>query len=571
MITRSVKTLHIAVMAPYLQGDYMGEIINHIRHICELKHYRFTAIRTDSFGDYNIGVGLDQYDGIIVIRNAVNPKLIERIQIRGIPLLAVAHDYFPLDVPMITCDNSAGMDLAFDYLRHRGHDNLLFVGDITQYDLRKRYEHFVERMREAGLTCGTEQIICAQDTIFSGGLTAGSEFVQRDVKATGIICGAGHTALGFIRQLQLSGLDYPGNLEIVAFDAVNLMRVMNPELPYIDQNLDVLASRSITTLEGMIHSSTLPTRNITIAPTLCDPATTGGNQQNLPASQAALGNADYTVAVLNNSFEMTQNIVETRLDKIMSIAPLFSQFMHYGVLSCMVRDRQQRPHLHVHKIFELTDTTVIRGSHRAYTCPSDSFPPPAIREKFADNFDTCVHFPIYSGESLWGVLTFYGRQSTAHTLSSFASFTGFIDNITYSYGKLLEASEYQQQLKKTAQSAPHINRMANATSTLPSFEWDLEKGSVHWSDIALELLGFTTELEKNIYRKMEIFDRVHPDDEHKLRRELTASLSNLGAMTTAARLKNAEGDYRYYSLQGEILHEEDSRAVRYRCCLSLVN
>lgn len=570
MFHRKDKATHIAVIAPFLQGDYMGEILNQIRHICELKHYRFTAIRTNGFGEYNLGVALENYDGVIVIRNAANPKLIEKIQNRGIPVLAVAHDYFPLDVPVIACDNAAGTELAYKYLRAKGHKELLFVGDITQYDLRKRYEHFVELMRADNLPCGTEQIICAPDTLFAGGQSAGTEFIQRMSRATGVICGAGYTALGFIKQVQDSGVRCPGDIDVIAFDSISLMKVFNPELAFIDQNLDVLANRSVTTLESMIHSSTLPTRAITIAPTLCE-VQVDENFCELATAKASLNNTHYTNALINNSFEMTQDIVDTRLDKIMSVAPLFSQFMDYGLLSCLVYDRHRRAHLHVHKIFEHTETTIIGGSNRNYTCPPENFPPKAIRDKFTNFCDTCVHFPIITHGELWGVLSFYGKQSKAHSVSSFTSFTGFIDNVTFGYSKVLEIAELSEQLKKSEAEAPHINRVSSTHSTLPSFEWDLEKGSVHWSDIALELLGFTTELEKNIYRKMEIFDRVHPEDEHKLRKELTASLSKLGTMTTAARLKNAEGDYRYYSLQGEILHEEDSRAVRYRCCLSLIN
>ncbi|ACR13459.1 substrate-binding domain-containing protein [Teredinibacter turnerae] len=570
MLDNAGRKLHIAVFAPYLQGDYMGEIINQLRDSCNLKHYRFSAVRTNGFGEFNLGLGLDQYDGIIVIRNAVSPKLIERIQNRGIPLLAVAHDYFPLDVPIVTSDNDAGTELAFNYLRERGHSELLFVGDITQYDLRKRYERFVELCRDADLNCGTDHIICTPNAIFSGGLAAGREFLERTSRASGVICGAGHTAMGFVRKLHDAGIKCPGDIDVITFDAIQLMQAMTPGLPYVDQNLDVLALRCITTLEGMIHSSTLPTRVITIAPTIFD------NQGERETKESAQAQTDLyqlaqTGAVLHNSLEITQDIVATRLDKIMTVAPLFDQFMEFGVLSCLVHDGQRRAHLHVHKIFTLTDVSVIRSNQREYTCTPDSFPPPAIRDEFNGQHKVTIHFPVFSGDHIWGVLTFFADKTCDKDAISFVNFSSFIDNIVFSYGKVLEVLTLEQELKKNERKAPHINRGPMPIGNLPSFEWDLEKGSVQWSDIALELLGFTTELEKTIYRKMEIFDRVHPDDEHKLRKELTASLSNLGTLATAARLKTAEGDYRYYSLQGEILHEEDSRAVRYRCCLSLLN
>lgn len=546
----------------------MGEIINQIRHICETKHYQFSAIRTDGFGQYNLSIGLDMLDAVIVLRNAANPKLIEKIQNRSIPVVAIAHDYFPLDVPVITCDNALGAELAFDYLTQRGHRDLLYVGDITQYDLRKRYERFCELMRERGLACGNEQLICAPDTIFSGGLAAGAEYLQRHSRCTGIFCGAGHTAMGFIKKLEESSLQQSPNLDVVAFDSIRLMNVLTPALSYIDQNLDIIAQRCITTLEGMIHSNIIPTRAITIAPTLCtsENTTEGTGYQ----GQDVLTNTDYTSALLNNSFEMTRDIVNSRLDKIMGVAPLFSQFMNYGILSCIVQDKHGRQHLHAHKVFEPTETIVISGSDSDYICSPEHFPPRALRDRFSQNVDTWVHFPVIVNKNLWGILSIAGIREKAHNLGSFASFTSFIDNVTFAYSMVLENSDLREELKQSETEVPRIKHNATNTS-LPSFDWDLEKGSVLWSNLALELLGFTTELEKNIYRNMEIFDRVHPNDEMKLREELAASLSKLGSMTTAVRLKNAESEYRYYNLQGDVVSKENARAVMYRCCLSLIN
>ncbi|WP_045860424.1 substrate-binding domain-containing protein [Teredinibacter purpureus] len=581
MFRREKKPLHIGVITPYLQGDYMGEIIEHIRHNCELKHYRFSAIRTNGFGHYTLGIGLNSYSAIIVLRNAANPKLIEKIQNRGIPIIAIAHDYFPLDVPVLTCDNNLGAEQAFDYLQCKNHTDMLFIGDITQYDLRKRYERFCELLKEHQLPCGSAQLICAPNTVFSGGLTAGIEFLQQNSRCTGILCGAGYTAIGFIKKLEEFGFTFPGPIDVVAFDAIRMTNLLTPHLTYIDQNLDLLAKRSLTLLESIIHSSVTPPKTITISPSLYgnsvepnnDSSANAPNMHGRQHLHKFLDNTDYTGALLNNSFEITRDIVNSRLDNLMDIAPLFSQFLNFGVLSCITHDRKYRIHLSTHKIFERGQTLCIpgNGSDETYTCLPESFPPPAIRAAYALDGDTWVHFPIFCEDDLWGVLSLSGSRETAHHPSSFSSFTAFIDTITFSYSLLLENTELRQQLKQSIAKAPKVNRNSSSLHSLPSFEWDLEKGSVMWSDLALEMLGFTTELEKNIYRNMEIFDRVHPEDETRLRKELTTSLSNLGTMSAAVRLKNTDGEYHNYTLQGEILHREESRAISYRCCLSVIN
>lgn len=569
MFKQPHKIIHIGVIAPYLQGDYMGEIINHIRYICENQNYRFTAIRTDGFGQYSLGIGLDMLDGVIVLRNAASPKLIEKIQNRRIPVVAIAHDYFPLDVPVVTSNNSHGAELAFEYLTERGHTDLLFVGDITQYDLRKRYERFTELEKSHGLPHGNQQLICAANSIFTGGLAAGKEFLQRGSQCTGIFCGAGHTAMGFIKELTEFGAYEDSAIDVVCYDSIKMMHHLTPNLAYIDQNLDVIAQRAVATLNSMIHSSVLPTRAITVSPTLCNYKEDVGS--NTCFSVDTLDNADYDSSLLNNSFEITRDIVNSRLDKLMSIAPLFNQFMHFGVLSCIVYDRHGRQFLHTHKIFKAAETIVVSGSDKSYISPPEDFPPAAVRNEYnPEKADSWVHFPVMMDKNLWGILSIAGASDESQNPGNFTSFTGFLDNISFAYSMVLENSSLREELKHSVAEPPQTNRQP-APTNLPSFDWDLEKSALVWSNTALELLGFTTELEKNIYRSMEIFDRIHPEDESKLREILSQSFTKRAGMTTAVRLKTAEGEYRFYSIQGEVSREENDKVISYRCCLSLIN
>ncbi|WP_188151666.1 PAS domain-containing protein [Teredinibacter waterburyi] len=587
MFGHSNKRLHIAAITPFLQGDYMGEIINHIRRACALKGHMFTAIRSNSFGNYQLPVGFDRYDAIVLIRNAASPKLIEYAQAKGIAVIAVAHDYFPLDVPVVTCDNAQGVELAYDYLQTQGHKDLLYIGDITQYDLRKRYERFVELSKCARLSSKTAQLICTDNTVYSGGLAAANEYLAKHYTASGIIFGAGPTAMGFIKRMEESAPDQLEKLDIVAFDNIRLMRVLTPSTPFIDQNLDILGQRCVTLAESMAESNSLSASNCTIAPTLCLPNQAEqselaqevhtsfdrplfANDEQPPPYLKVLKNTDYTSALLNCGIDIAQAIVNSGLDELMSVVPLFSEFMEYGFLSRLSTNSDGEAQLQIKKIFEHGVTTTTSNNDVSMCCSPDLFPPVAATSKFTDEPDTAVHFPVFNGLKLWGLLSIYGKRNRTQHGASFTSFTSFMDTLTYGYSHKLEIAQLREQLQKTDTDVSHFGRGGN-DQELPCFEWDLEKGDVHWSDSSLELLGFTTELERHIYRKMEIFDRVHPDDEPRLRRELTSSLGQHKALVTNARLKSAEGDYRHLSLQGEILMKEDDRAVRYRCCLSMTN
>lgn len=81
---------HIAVFSPYLQGFYLGEIVDQIRQLCSINHYKFTAIRTDSLATFDIPLGVSHFTGVIILKNAISPALADRILTMGIPVVSIA-------------------------------------------------------------------------------------------------------------------------------------------------------------------------------------------------------------------------------------------------------------------------------------------------------------------------------------------------------------------------------------------------------------------------------------------------------------------------------------------------
>lgn len=439
------RRLRICVITPYLQGDYMGEIIENVRLLCESRDYLFSAIRTDSFGEFDLGLGLSDYDGVVVIRNAASPKLIEIIQSRKIPIVAIAHDYFPLSVPIVSCDNRLGMDLAFDYLLARGHEKLVFIGDVTQYDLRKRYERFCDLHAERGMNCIDEQFIPVSEALFSSGFAGGSEFLNLGRSYTGVICGAGYTAMGFVKRMEEAGVKIPRDIEVVGFDDMPLMRVLTPNLPRVDQNLNLLAEKAVSLLESMITEGDVSEQTVSIAPTLVEPGVRPDVSGETDPYRA--GQPEYARSLIHGNFELTHNIVRSELDHIMSIAPLFDQFMEVGCLTKLVRDKFDRTRLRHVKIFTHTASIPIAEDDEQYLFALETFPGRQFKQEYGRDKDTCVHFPVFCQRKLWGFVSMFGKSTKKDTYSSFTGFTGYIDTIVFNYSQTLEIENLRSDRK----------------------------------------------------------------------------------------------------------------------------
>lgn len=563
-----MSALHLCVIAPYLQGGYMGEIINHIRRTCATREYRFTLIRTNSLGEFSLNLGASEFDGVITIRNAASPKMVEYLQNRAIPVVAIAHDYFPLDVPIITSNNAKGMDLAFNYLVERGHKKITFIGDLSQYDLRKRFERFCELLDEHIFQLTDKSLICVDDTLFTGGREAAARFVKHVDQVDAVICGAGNTGMGFVKQLKAQGINLPEKLEVISFDDVAFMELITPGMPRIDQNLDQVAAHALEALEALITQTPLTTHTLHVDPTLIvgKPATAERNWQMRVHELDGLNNLNYVDSLVNNSFELTHKILNSNLDKLMSLAPLFQQHMHLACLAELKKDKFNRTRLKIKKIFESASAEVLLLDDEENLVPIESYPGKAFKEKYGNNHPTLVHFPIFVDDELWGFISVFGDPQRASYPTSFTGFTGYMDTIAHSYSLLLSKQQHEIESETTE---PLISETPDVLT--PYLKWDLETGGVVWNEKALEKLGFTTDLEKSIYRNMEVFDRVHPEDEHNLRKEITLSLSHLDRMNTLVRLKLAQGGYAQFRIEGEVVQKKNDRAVIYRCVISQIN
>lgn len=563
-----MSALHLCVIAPFLQGGYMGEIINHIRRTCAARDYRFTLIRTNSLGEFSLNLGVSEFDGVITIRNAASPKMVEYLQNRAIPVVAIAHDYFPLDVPIITSNNALGMDLAFNYLLERNHKRITFVGDLSQYDIRKRFERFCELLDTHGLHLTDKSLICVSDSLFTGGREAAARFTGHLGHADAVVCGAGHTGMGFVKQLNSMGINIPEKLDVISFDDVAFMRLLTPNMPRIDQNLDQVAARALEALESLITQSPLTSHTLYVDPTLvtATPKEHDSAWQNRIHELDGLNNLNYVDSLVNNSFELTHKILDSNLDKLMSLSPMFQQHMHLACLAELKKDKFNRTRLKINKVFEASTEEVALVDDDSHLVPIESYPGKAFKEKYGNNHPTVVHFPIFVDANLWGFISVFGDPNRANYPTSFAGFTGYMDTITHAYSLMLSNKQHEAE--------PEIEETTNTEVPdilTPCLKWDLETGGVVWNEKALEKLGFTTDLEKSIYRNMEVFDRVHPEDEHGLRKEITLSLTHLDKMNTLVRLKIAQGGFAQFRIEGEVVHKKDDRAVIYRCIISQIN
>ncbi len=533
--SREVRS--VAVYAPLIQGFYFGELIGQIQQLCVVKGFRFTLIKTRSFGEYQSKLGTDHFDIVILLRNAIHPELVEYLRAAGKAVVSVAFDYFPLDVPVVSSDNDYGIELAFNHLIKNGHQKLAFAGDISQFDLRKRYEAFCDQHEINGLPLEDEQVVILDNALPSGGYTVAKTLVERKMGATGLVCASGLTAVGFARKMaQLDPKGYE-KMEVVAFDALSIFPFSTSGVHVVDQNMFLLAHKALDLGEKVLRGDGIE-RHTLVQPKLITADSelyaSGDAFLATSAELSELHNPNYAKSMLANFYEWPKEIGEGRLEDIMMLEPLFPRHMQEAMLTRIVRSEQAGMVAKVVRHFTQDGTVRLGKDDTDGVCLLLDYPV-SFGGFDPGEYNSAIHIPVCSGGSLWGMLSVFGESERSSAPSSISTLCGYL-------GLTVKFLEKQLRSTKVKSEKPErAGKQQAQPQQLGLVSWNTTESVAEWDNKALEMLGYVSELDRHVYKHMEFADLVFKEDEGRLRGLIDRAGEQ--EVTTTIRLRHKNKSY----------------------------
>jgi len=545
--------LKIGVFSPQFQGPFHGEITNQIRQLCALKNHEFVGIATGGFAHYNSRINIDKLDGAILLRNSVSPEFASHLLEENIPTVSIAYDYFPLTIPLVCSDHAEGSKLAYEHLKSLGHTTIAFVGDLSNYDIRKRYEAIGDLLEADGLEATEELLYTVNSVDIESGKDACKEFIQRSCNSTGIICGSGLTGIGFHQCVKQHTEIQPGHLDIVIFDSIPMTPVISPEIASIDQNVLLMAHQSINLIEQLTAGTATP-RLHQITPKLITPITENESSKDAYLATCvelqSLYNANYMKSLLSNFYEWTNDIIESNLDKIMTISPLFSNFIELVIFS-RIKSAKDGQHFLISKKYTSGETRSFSLLDDKNRCIDHEYPEAFLSEEERDTLKISFHFPIKINNRSWGIMTVLGKNdaSTA-TPSNFFSFINYMETISSRLGDKFEIQykTKQEKTRKNTTKTPPDEKEKWQSST---FEFNNESGITTWNEKALEILGYRSSFEKNIYMHMDISDMFEEEDSDLIRRKFLNLFLHGNHLNFTGNIKRKSGSHSVCVLESQ--------------------
>ncbi len=121
---------------------------------------------------------------------------------------------------------------------------------------------------------------------------------------------------------------------------------------------------------------------------------------------------------------------------------------------------------------------------------------------------------------------------------------------------LTERRQMEEELRKAARRLEEAQRVTH----VGNWEWDLESGSVYWSEelyriIGLEPRDFATPFEG-------FLERVHPEDAERIRQAESRALSGEEEYAIEYRLLRPDGTVRWVFDRGEVVRDASGKPIR---------
>ncbi|NJR65848.1 MAG: PAS domain-containing protein [Leptolyngbyaceae cyanobacterium CRU_2_3] len=161
-------------------------------------------------------------------------------------------------------------------------------------------------------------------------------------------------------------------------------------------------------------------------------------------------------------------------------------------------------------------------------------------------------FPIYSGDTVRGVMLFFSRKAykpDADLLKMMAAIGSQI-------GQFIQRQKTEEALRQ----GETLQRMALSAASMGTWDWNIRTGEEHWSTEVESIFGLTSGSFSGNYE--EFFQYVHPSDRKQVLRSQRRALREGADYVPEYRIIRPDGSIRWVTVHGKVLHDANGKPIR---------
>jgi hypothetical protein len=151
------------------------------------------------------------------------------------PGVALAGPPFQDRGDFVLADNVGGVARAVEHLIGHGHRSIGFVGTFVHFDVRQRYQGYVEALENAGIKPDPGLTYAVQNDLSPGGWEAADAIVEAGVPLSAVVAASDTHAVALMDRLRSAGVRVPDDVAVVGFDDSELAQTAVPALTSVRQ------------------------------------------------------------------------------------------------------------------------------------------------------------------------------------------------------------------------------------------------------------------------------------------------------------------------------------------------
>lgn len=358
----------VGILAEFVTGVFLGELVSALQQAAHARGVRLLALRTgDVRSIYDQPLSLDCAQGWLVLLDAIDPAMVERIVARGLPLCALGYQYAHPATGFVRCDNRAGAFEALDALYRAGHREFAFVGHAHEPDVAEREEAMREFLAQRGLDTSPARFQRSDFYSYSGGREGAAKLLSSGIPFTALFAGNDQNALGAMARLAEHGLRVPEDVAVIGFDNSAYARAPANQIASIDQHLAEMAAAALDDVLARMDEPSRPPIRLRYPPSLV-PRRSAGMAALPDATPPEMIRRDVALSSLANSDELNRLHHTGDLD---SITPLLARMVP-RLRFALVAEADEAGNLQVRFAAPAAAEFLLQGRG---PIPPDRFPP----------------------------------------------------------------------------------------------------------------------------------------------------------------------------------------------------
>jgi LacI family transcriptional regulator len=269
-IARSLKTAKsgtIGLVLPDITNPLFPPIVRGIEDVLSGAGYSALIVNTDNDPEREraqiASLRSRQVEGLIVATARLDHPLLAQLHEQKVNLVLVNRRTSELDVPWITPDDTAGIELAVRHLAELGHRRILHLaGPQTTSTGVVRLRAFQNAVRDHGLDDDPALLASCSLWAETEGARVLCEVLDAGTEFTAIVAGNDLIALGCYDVFNERGLVCPDDISVVGFNDMPLLDKLRPPLTTVGIPQHQVGEEAARMLLESINEPGRPARSV---------------------------------------------------------------------------------------------------------------------------------------------------------------------------------------------------------------------------------------------------------------------------------------------------------------------